>query len=246
MAKLTCQEQNRNNVPPRALNTNLVIPRTSRGMTTGGFWRFGFDKMFVLCSLSFMSGAAPSMAERHALGLERLAEMTGKLVEVAYQRALLADVEPGEQERAMLLFDRLARGFRMTLALEARMDRDRRRDAAGLTVQVANPITASALPPPVAGPRPARAPREVEEERDADLEPSGLAAHIDDLRSLVADNADLLDPDGTHAAALDRWTDADGRAGGDARPAGAAAASRPESTQRRRSSPPDPRWRASG
>ena len=148
----------------------------------------------------------------------------------------------------MLLFDRLARGFRMTLALEARMDRDRRRDAAGLTVQVPHQTTASALPPPIAGPRPARPPREVEEERDADLEPPGLAAHIDDLRTLVADNADLLDPDGTHAATLDRWADANGRAGGDAKPAAAVreAASRPKLSPRRRASPPDPRWRASG
>jgi hypothetical protein len=192
-----------------------------------------------------MSATTLSMAERHALGLERLAEMTGKVVEIAYERALLADVEPGVQEHAMLLFDRLARGFRMTVSLEARMDRDRRRDAAGLTVQAASPTTASALPPPVARPRPARPPREVEEERDADLEPSGLAVHIDDLRSLIADNAGLLDPDGTHAAALDRWADANGRAGEDARPA-ATAASWPELSPRRRASPPDPRRRASG
>ena len=150
--------------------------------------------------------ATPTMAERHAFGLEALAEMTGKLVQVAYQRALLPDLEPEAQERAMLLFDRLARGFRMTLALEARMDRDRRRDAAGFAVQPPATQSAPALPPPLAGPRPARPPRETEEERDADLEPSGLAAHIDDLRGLVADNADLLDPDGAHTATLDRWT----------------------------------------
>ena len=199
-----------------------------------------------------MSPSNLSMAERHAFGLERLAEMTGKVVEIAYERALLGDVEPGAQEHAMLVFDRLARGFRMTVSLEARMDRDRRRDAAGLTVQAANPTTASALPPPVARPRPARPPREVEEERDADLEPSGLAAHIDDLRGLIADNADLLDPDGTHAAALDRWADANGRTGGPAKPAAAPtaaaqeAAAWPELSPRRRASPPDARRRASG
>jgi hypothetical protein len=193
--------------------------------------------------------AAASMAERHAFGLERLAEMSGKLVEVAYHRALLPDLEPEAQERAMLLFDRLARGFRMTIALEARMDRDRRRDAAGLTVP--HPTTASALPPPIAGPRPARPPSEVEceveDERDADLEPSGLAAHIDDLRTLVADNADLLDPDGTHAATLDRWATANGGGGGDAKAVAThEAASRPELSPRRRASPPGQRWRASG
>ena len=197
---------------------------------------------------------APSMAERHAFGLEALAEMTGKLVQVAYQRALLPDLEPEAQERAMLLFDRLARGFRMTLALEARMDRDRRRDAAGLVVQpAAQPASTqptSALPKPVAGPRPARPPREVEDERDADLEPSGLAAHIDDLRSLVADNADLLDPDGAHTAALDRWAAAHGGADADAAPrapgqTASGAGPRPASP-RRRSPATDQPWRASG
>ena len=200
-----------------------------------------------------MSPSNLSMAERHAFGLERLAEMTGKVVEIAYERALLGDVEPGAQEHAMLVFDRLARGFRMTVSLEARMDRDRRRDAAGLTVQAAHPTTASALPPPVARPRPARPPREVEveDERDTDLEPSGLAAHIDDLRSLITDNADLLDPDGAHAAALDRWADANGRTGGPAKPAKPAAAAQeaaawPELSPRRRAPPPDARRRASG
>src|SRR4051812_27418699 len=88
--------------------------------------------------------AALPMAARHALGLERLAEMSGKLVEIAYQRALVADDEDGAQERAMLLFDRLAPGFRMSIALEARMGRDRRRDAAGLT---ARPRTPRPRPP---------------------------------------------------------------------------------------------------
>ena len=159
-----------------------------------------------------MTASVP-MAERHAFALERLAEMTGKLVEVAYARAL----RPGEgdaQERAMLLFDRLARGFRLTLALEARMDRDRRRDAAGIGADAApRPDVprpdVPRLPPPVAGPRPARPvspAREDDHERDADLEPSDLPGLVQGLRIMVAEHADILDPDGAYAQALDRWS----------------------------------------
>jgi len=190
------------------------------------------------------------MAERHAFGLERLAEMSGKLVELAYQRARLPGQEPEAQERAMLLFDRLGRGFRMTIALEARMDRDRRRDAAGLTAQpaVAQPAPATSLPRPVAGPRPARPSHETEDEHEADLEPSGLAAHVDDLRILVADNADLLDPDGSHAAALEDWAAGQGCPSVDAAPRykPAAPAGPGPARPQRRSPSVGQHWRASG
>ena len=148
------------------------------------------------------------MAERHAFGLEAVAEMTGKLLQGAYLRAS----RPGEsedQDRAILLFDRLARGFRLTLTLEARFDRDRRREAAGIGSDAASgaaaPAKAPGLSPPLAGPRPARPSREADHEEDVDLEPCDLPGHVRDLRRMVTENADILDPDGAHGQTLDRW-----------------------------------------
>lgn len=146
------------------------------------------------------------MAERHAFGLEAVAEMTGKLLQAAYLRAIRPG-ESEEQDRAILLFDRLARGFRLTVSLEARFDRDRRREAAGIGLD-AEPGTdarAPGLPPPVARPRPPRPSREADHEREVDLEPSDLPGHIRGLRTLVAEDADILDPDGAHGRTLDRW-----------------------------------------
>lgn len=50
-----------------------------------------------------------------------------------------------------------------------------------------------------------RPPCEADRERDADLEASDLSDHVADLRRVVADDADILDPDGVHAETLDRW-----------------------------------------
>ena len=153
-----------------------------------------------------MTGFA-SMAERHAFGLEALAEMTGKLLQAAYLRASRPG-DTGDQDRATLLFDRLARGFRLTIALEARLDRDRRREAAGISDETAPHARTPGLPPPVAAPRPLRPSREADFEQDVDLEPSDLPGHIADLRRMVTEDADILDPDGAHAQTLDRWTGA--------------------------------------
>ena len=60
------------------------------------------------------------MHARHAFGLEALAEMTGKLLQGAYQRASFP-ADPEDQDRAILLFDRLSRGFRLTLAKRRRI-----------------------------------------------------------------------------------------------------------------------------
>lgn len=147
-----------------------------------------------------------SMTERHAFGLEALAEMTGKLLQAAYLRAS-HPTDPEDQDRAILLFDRLGRGFRLTLALEARLERDRRREAAGLDAPAPS-ADAPALPSPAAVARPARPPAEADCERDADLEPSDLSDHVRDLRRVVAEDADILDPDGAHAETLDRWAGA--------------------------------------
>jgi hypothetical protein len=159
--------------------------------------------MFLLCSTRRMSSGFTSMSERHAFGLEALAEMTGKLVQAAYKRAI-EPVDPEDQDRAILLFDRLARGFRLTLALEARLDRDRRRDAAALDASTQAPAQRLAARTSSASPAPYR-PREDDVERDADLEPADLPTYVRDLRRVVAEDADILDPDGAHARTIDRW-----------------------------------------
>jgi hypothetical protein len=73
------------------------------------------------------------MAEAHDWTLRRLREMAGRLTEQAYLRAgEAADGDPEDLQRWMLVFDRMARGLRLTLALEARLARERRRDAEDL------------------------------------------------------------------------------------------------------------------
>jgi hypothetical protein len=71
------------------------------------------------------------MAEAHEWTLRRLREMAGRLTEQAYLRAsdaaALRDDEA--QARWMLIFDRMARGLRLSMALEARLARERRWDA---------------------------------------------------------------------------------------------------------------------
>jgi hypothetical protein len=74
----------------------------------------------------------PDMAEAHAWTLQRLREMAGRLTEQAYLRASEAgagDPDPEAQARWMLVFDRMARGLRLSIALEARLSRERRWDA---------------------------------------------------------------------------------------------------------------------
>jgi hypothetical protein len=72
----------------------------------------------------------PDMAEAHEWTLRRLREMAGRLTEQAYLRASEAAGQDEEAaQRWMLVFDRMARGLRLTLALEARLARERRWDA---------------------------------------------------------------------------------------------------------------------
>ena len=146
-----------------------------------------------------------TMTERYAFGLEAVAEMAGKLLQAAYQRAS-HPADPEDQDRAILLFDRLARGFRLTLALESRLERDRRREAAGLPAEAATPGLSAGSS--ATAPRAPRPPREEDREQDVDLESSDLPDHVRDLRRVVADDADILDPDGAHAETLDRWAGA--------------------------------------
>lgn len=71
------------------------------------------------------------MAEAHEWTLRRLREMAGRLTEQAYLRASEAagSRDDEAQARWMLVFDRMARGLRLSMALEARLARGRRWDA---------------------------------------------------------------------------------------------------------------------
>jgi hypothetical protein len=70
------------------------------------------------------------MAEAHEWTLRRLREMAGRLAEQAYLRASAAAGQDDEAHaRWMLVFDRMARGLRLSIALEARLARERRWDA---------------------------------------------------------------------------------------------------------------------
>ena len=144
------------------------------------------------------------MCERHAFVMERLSELVCTLAEQAHKRAMRAG-DPEEQDRAALVFDRLARGVRLTIALEAKMARDRRRDAAEIAAIPKR--SGPSLPKPVVGPRPARAyvPTESDTEEEADVEVDDAPQHIENLRRLVVDEAATLDPDGAHAEALSRY-----------------------------------------
>ena len=161
------------------------------------------DNSFLLCSHLAVTEISdpPDMAERHAFGLQRLAELSGRLVEQAYQRAIRAE-EPEEKDRAGLVFDRLARGYRLTVALEARMARDLRREAREVVEREARPGAQR----PANSPRPGRAPVpcELDHEDEADLEApdQSIALRVDDLSHLLETRADLLDPDGRERAAL--------------------------------------------
>ena len=146
------------------------------------------------------------MHERHAFGLERLAEMSGKLVEQAYHRAIVAE-GPEAKDRASLVFDRLARGFRLTLALEARFARDVRREQRESAELAAEPAPNS-LPRPVAAPRPERPAREPteadhESEMEAEETSDALAVRVKDLSHILEDHAEMLDPDGSQRIDLD-------------------------------------------
>ena len=154
------------------------------------------------------------MSERHGYGLMRLAEMAGTLVEQAYRRASVADTPP-EKDQAALVFDRLARGFRLTVMLEARMAREQRRDAREIERFAAEPVTAGHDLPALAAsrpePRPERhaetpSPRAPEADRECESDPETSEPSLDGLSrefsSLLDDHAAALDPDGSHRATL--------------------------------------------
>jgi hypothetical protein len=136
----------------------------------------------------------PDMAEAHAWTLQRLREMAGRLTEQAYLRASEAGAgapDPEAQARWMLVFDRMARGLRLTVALEARLARERRSDAAGIAREIEQAAPRARQEAPKQAPRQASAeadPYESDRERDDDgLPPDApLAQRIDRLKAIIA------------------------------------------------------------
>jgi len=73
-----------------------------------------------------MSDLPDDMAERHGRMLKRLGEMSMALAEETFEAARNAK-DPQERERLAAAFHRLSRSLRQTLALEARLERERHR-----------------------------------------------------------------------------------------------------------------------
>lgn len=75
-----------------------------------------------------MSGAPKEMVERQGRMLAELSELGMALTRRTHERAMAAE-DPDKAERLALAFHRLSRSVRQTLALEARLEREARRDA---------------------------------------------------------------------------------------------------------------------
>ena len=138
------------------------------------------------------------MAEAHEWTLRRLREMAGRLTEQAYLRASAAAGQDDEAHaRWMLVFDRMARGLRLSIALEARLARERRRDAdeIGRTVSGERVEPRSRRGAAVA-PAAEREPREADRDYDEDdglPADAPLAQRIDRLKSII-EGAGALGP----------------------------------------------------
>ena len=118
------------------------------------------------------------MAEAHEWTLRRLREMAGRLTEQAYLRAsAAAGLDDEAHARWMLVFDRMARGLRLSIALEARLARERRSDAREIEREIAQVPADDADAAPerrrAASPYDAE-PCEADRERDDDGFPGGL------------------------------------------------------------------------
>jgi hypothetical protein len=137
------------------------------------------------------------MAEAHEWTLRRLREMAGRLTEQAYLRAsdaaALRDNEA--QARWMLVFDRMARGLRLSMALEARLARERRwdadeigREAAGLRHEPRwRKVAGSPAQPASESEACESAPYESDRERDDDglLDDAPLSERIGRLKAII-------------------------------------------------------------
>jgi hypothetical protein len=138
------------------------------------------------------------MAEAHEWTLRRLREMAGRLTEQAYLKASAAAAgsTPEDDEahaRWMLVFDRMARGLRLSIALEAKLHRERRWDADEIRRETQGerhaPRWRRAAEPAGEG-----TPRETDRERDDDGLPADmpLAERIDRLKAIL-DGADAAE-----------------------------------------------------
>jgi hypothetical protein len=123
------------------------------------------------------------MAEAHEWTLRRLREMAGRLTEQAYLRASAAAGQDDEAHAQwMLVFDRMARGLRLSIALEARLARERRCDAKEMEREIER--AAAGKPCASAGDRRAPSPSDIDAEpceADCERDDDGLpdAAPLD-------------------------------------------------------------------
>ena len=108
------------------------------------------------------------------------------------------------------MFDRLARGLRLTVAMEARLHRDMARDTREIDRFAAEPFTTTDTPT-VSRPsvRIASVYQETDHESEADYESSdtSLDIHIKDLSDLLEEQSTTLDPQRKHRDGLARISD---------------------------------------
>ena len=149
-------------------------------------------------------------SERHANVLEVLCGHMATVVDGAFHRVLKAEL-PEQKDQAALVFDRLARGLRLTVAMEARAHRDMARDAREIERFAAEPVTA-AEETPSHTPRTNRTSTpyvETDHESEADYESgdTSLDIHIKDLSDLLEEQSTTLDPQRKHRDGLARISD---------------------------------------
>jgi len=136
------------------------------------------------------------ITQAHEWTLRRLREMAGRLTEQAYMRACeAAGGEPEDAQRWMLVFDRMARGLRLTLALEARLARERHRGAG-------DPAGGLRASPERATPA---SPCEADRERDDDGLPDGapIGERIGRLKAIIEEAAAAAPEPVLHAGELE-------------------------------------------
>jgi N-carbamoyl-L-amino-acid hydrolase len=110
--------------PAVALPTLATDAHASPGGRTGRFLTSALIDVLVL----FMSNERMEMQARHGEILTEVADMSLQLARRLHERAMAAETEE-EVQAAASAFHRISRSLRQTLALEARLERDSRRDA---------------------------------------------------------------------------------------------------------------------
>jgi len=138
------------------------------------------------------------ITQAHEWTLRRLREMAGRLTEQAYMRACeAAGGEPEDAQRWMLVFDRMARGLRLTLALEARLARE-----PVATASAAAPRRAPATEHLPCG---SRDPCEADRERDDDGLPDSapIGERIGRLKAIIEEAAAAAPEPVLHAGELE-------------------------------------------